>query len=141
MRSEIEISAALDRYSDTVRRLCMVHLKNEADTEDIFQTVFLKYVLHSAPFESESHKKAWLIRVTLNACRDLIKSFFRSHSAPLDEARQLAAEVPSEPRGAPHSGRAGHEGKVRPAEGRGAGRGRRVKPRRRPAARLPWNSD
>ena len=36
----------------------MVYLKNDADTEDIFQTVFLKYVLSSVSFESEEHEKA-----------------------------------------------------------------------------------
>ena len=42
MRSEEEIRQAIDRYADTVRRICRVHLKNREDTEDIFQTVFLK---------------------------------------------------------------------------------------------------
>ena len=76
MRSEREAIKAIERYSDTVRRLCMIHLKNCADTEDIFQTVFLKYVLSSVTFESEEHEKAWFIRVTINACKDLLKSFF-----------------------------------------------------------------
>ena len=58
----------------------LVHLKNHADTEDIFQTVFLKYVLSSVSFESDEHEKAWFIRVTINACKDLIKSFFRSRA-------------------------------------------------------------
>lgn len=40
MRSEQEMAEAIQRYGDMVRRLCMVHLKNYADTEDIFQTVF-----------------------------------------------------------------------------------------------------
>ena len=71
MRSEQEINSAIDRYADTVRRLCVLHLKNSADTEDIFQTVFLKYALHAKPFESEEHEKAWFIRVTINACKDL----------------------------------------------------------------------
>ena len=93
MRSEIEISAALDRYSDTVRRLCMVHLKNIADTEDIFQTVFLKYALSSAEFESREHEKAWFIRVTINACRDLLRSFFRSRTVSLDELTEQAAPL------------------------------------------------
>lgn len=93
MRSEIEISAALDRYSDTVRRLCMVHLKNMADTEDIFQTVFLKYALRSAEFESREHEKAWFIRVTINACRDLLRSFFRSRTVSLDELTEQAAPL------------------------------------------------
>ncbi len=93
MRSEIEISAALDRYSDTVRRLCMVHLKNIADTEDIFQTVFLKYALSSAEFESREHEKAWFIRVTINACRDLLRSFFRRRTVSLDELTEQAAPL------------------------------------------------
>lgn len=93
MRSEIEISAALGRYSDTVRRLCMVHLKNIADTEDIFQTVFLKYALSSAEFESREHEKAWFIRVTINACRDLLRSFFRKRTVSLDELTEQAAPL------------------------------------------------
>ncbi len=86
MRSEQEANRALDLYSDTVRRICMIHLKNYADTEDIFQTVFLKYVLSSTVFKNEEHEKAWFIRVTINACKDLLKSFFRSRTVPLDES-------------------------------------------------------
>ena len=44
MRSEEEARRAIGLYGDTVRRICMVHLKNYADTEDVFQNVFLKYV-------------------------------------------------------------------------------------------------
>ena len=84
MRNEEEAGRAIRLYADTVRRICMVHLKNYSDTEDIFQTVFLKYVLHSKPFESEEHEKAWIIRVTVNACKDLLKSVFRSQTVPLD---------------------------------------------------------
>ncbi len=94
MRSEAEAVRAIERYSDTVRRLCAVHLKNEADTEDIFQTVFLKYVLSSVSFESDEHEKAWFIRVTINACKDLLKSFFRSRTVPLDEAAERPAQPP-----------------------------------------------
>lgn len=94
MRSEAEAVRAIERYSDTVRRICAVHLKNEADTEDIFQTVFLKYALSSVSFESDEHEKAWFIRVTLNACKDLLKSFFRSRTVPLDEAAWRPAQPP-----------------------------------------------
>ena len=85
MRSEQEVNEAIERYADTVRRLCMLHLKNHADTEDIFQTVFLKYLLSSKEFETPEHEKAWFIRVTVNACRDLLKSFFRSHTVSMEE--------------------------------------------------------
>ena len=92
MRNEEEVNAAIERYGDTVRRLCMVHLKNEADTQDIFQTVFLKYVLSSVRFESPEHEKAWLIRVTINACRDLLKSFFHSRVVPLEAAAACTSD-------------------------------------------------
>lgn len=71
----------------------MVHLKNFADTEDIFQTVFLKYVLSSVSFESEEHEKAWFIRVTTNACKDLLKSFFHSRITSLDGLLEKPGEM------------------------------------------------
>ena len=92
------MNLAVERYADTVKRLCMVHLKNTADTEDIFQTVFLKYALSSAEFESREHEKAWFIRVTINACKDLLKSFFRSRTVSLDELAELPAELDEDKR-------------------------------------------
>ena len=96
MRSEQEVSRAIDRYADTVRRLCLIRLKNEADTEDIFQTVFLKYAISHIAFESEEHEKAWFIRVTINACKDLLKSFFRSRTVPLEELLEQPAQSPQD---------------------------------------------
>lgn len=98
MRSEQEAARAMERHADTVRRLCMIHLKNHADTEDIFQTVFLKYVLSSTVFQSEEHERAWFIRVTLNACRDLLKSFFRSRTVPLETLEPVPASLPPDHR-------------------------------------------
>lgn len=92
MRSEEEVTRAIQRHSDTVKRICLVHLKNSADTEDIFQNVFLKYALSSAVFENPEHEKAWFIRVTMNACKDLLKSFFRSHTVPLDQVIEQAID-------------------------------------------------
>lgn len=98
MRNEQEVNRVIEQYSDTVRRLCMIHLKNHADTEDIFQTVFLKYVLSSVSFENEEHEKAWFIRVTINACKDLLKSFFRTHIVSLDEILDQPALLPPDNR-------------------------------------------
>ncbi len=93
MRSESDVISTMDTYADTVRRICMVHLKNSEDTEDIFQTVFLKYALYSGQFESAEHKKAWIIRVTINACKDLLKSFFRSKTVPIEELTNQQPQV------------------------------------------------
>ena len=99
MRSEWEANRAIDRYADLVRRVCMIHLKNHADTEDIFQTVFLKYVTGTTEFESEEHEKAWFIRVTINACKDLLRSFFRSRTVSLDDLLEQPDQVPEDHRG------------------------------------------
>ena len=96
MRSEEDANRAVDLYGDTVRRICMIHLKNRADTEDIFQTVFLKYVLRTAPFDSPEHEKAWIIRVTVNACKDLLRSFFRSRTVSLDVLIEKPQEIPED---------------------------------------------
>nr|WP_308628340.1 RNA polymerase sigma factor [uncultured Eisenbergiella sp.] len=85
MHKEAEVNRALDLYADTVRRICFMYLKNDADVEDVFQEVFLKYLLHPSSFESDAHEKAWLIRVTINVCKDVLKSFFRRRVRSLEE--------------------------------------------------------
>lgn len=96
MRSEHEVNIAIDRYADMILRLCAVYLKNSADAEDILQNVFLKYTLYPKPFESREHEKAWLIRVAVNECKDLLKSFFRSRTVSLEELREYAPEITGE---------------------------------------------
>lgn len=94
MRSEQEVNAAIERYADTVRRICVVYLKNSADTEDVFQNVFFKYFLSSKTFDSSEHEKAWFIRVTINACKDWIKSFFRSRTVSFEDIAELPYDAP-----------------------------------------------
>lgn len=93
MRGEQEVSRAIEAYGNLIRRICLIHLKNHADTEDIFQTVFLKYLLSSAEFQSREHEKAWFIRVTANACRDLLKSAFRRRAVSLDVLTDQPGEL------------------------------------------------
>lgn len=93
MRSEQDAKRAIDLYADMIRRICLLHLKNHEDTEDVFQEVFLKYILHSDVFENAEHEKAWFIRVTINACKDLLKSLFRRRTVPLDVLSEEAASV------------------------------------------------
>lgn len=93
MRSEMEVNRAVEEYADMVRRVCFCHLKNQEDTEDVFQNVFLKYMLHEKTFSDREHEKAWLLRVTINSCKDLLKSFFRRNMVSLDMVTDMAAEV------------------------------------------------
>ena len=96
MRSEQEVNRVIELYGDTVRRLCMIYLKNYADTEDIFQNVFLKYATSSIKFENDEHEKAWFIRVTINKCKDLLKSFFRNRTVSLDDIVEKPEAITSD---------------------------------------------
>lgn len=79
------LSVALERYSNTVRRICYMYLKNSTDVDDVFQEIFLKYIQNKVPFQSDEHEKAWIIRVTINKCKDICKSFWRQKVFSIDD--------------------------------------------------------
>ena len=91
MRSEQETHRAIETYSDMIRRICFYHLKGSADTEDVFQNVFLKYMLYEGDFTDAEHEKAWFIRVSINACKDHLKSLFRHNTVSLEVLAEEAA--------------------------------------------------
>ncbi|UOO36849.1 sigma-70 family RNA polymerase sigma factor [Oscillospiraceae bacterium CM] len=76
---------AIDKYADMIRRVTFLHLKNRDDVEDIFQEVFLQLLRCNKIFDSEAHEKAWLLRVAINKCKDLHKSFFRKNVLYLED--------------------------------------------------------
>lgn len=84
MKSEADLNRAVEAYGDMVRRICFVHLKNRHDTEDVFQNVYLKYLLHENSFESGEHEKAWFARVAINACTDWLRYLSRRKWVPLE---------------------------------------------------------
>ncbi len=96
MRSDQEANRAIELYADMIRRICLLHLKSNADTEDVLQNVLLKYVLYTGSFENAEHEKAWLIRLTINACKDYLKSLFRHNALPLEVLSEEAACVQPE---------------------------------------------
>ena len=92
MKTQEEIIDAIDKYADTVRRICYLHTNTEQDSEDIFQNVFLKYMTKAPAFSDDEHEKAWIIRVTINSCKDLFKSLFRRNVSSIDDINETAAE-------------------------------------------------
>lgn len=80
-----EINEVIDKYKDMVYRLAFSRTKNEADAEDVFQEVFCRYFKSFPEFQSEEHKKAWLIKVTINCSNKLFSSAWFRRAVPLDE--------------------------------------------------------
>lgn len=79
-----DIEKTVELYADMILRIAVQNTQNRSDAEDIMQEVFLRLV--KAPnFRDESHRKAWLIRVTINLSKNLKKSFWHRHTEPLPE--------------------------------------------------------
>ena len=60
-----EAATVVERYAAMVYRLAAAQLRSRADAEDVFQEVFLRYMRSAPEFESEEHRKAWLLREKL----------------------------------------------------------------------------
>ena len=92
MQSEQKVNHAIETYADMIKRICFYHLKNPADTEDVFQNVFLKYMMHDEPFFDDEHEKAWLIRTTIHICMDILKSSWHRRTVPLTDSLQAQTQ-------------------------------------------------
>ncbi|MCR6544106.1 sigma-70 family RNA polymerase sigma factor [Dehalobacterium formicoaceticum] len=73
-----EITDLYNRHVDMVYRISLMLLKNIADAEDATQTTFIKLIASNTLFSNEEHEKRWLIFVTKNICKDMLKSAWHS---------------------------------------------------------------
>ena len=87
----------VETYADAMLRLSFSYLKNTADAQDVCQTVLVKLLTRPRDFESPEHERAWVLKMTANQCRDLLKSAWRHRTCDLEACAQLAA--PEEPQG------------------------------------------
>ena len=75
-------------YADMIYRIALQNLKNTADAEDIFQDVCLTLLTKNAPLFDDVHIKNWLIRVTINKCKNFSKSLWQNKTESLDLSRE-----------------------------------------------------
>jgi RNA polymerase sigma-70 factor (ECF subfamily) len=77
----------LRKYSDMVYRLAFSRVKNPHDADDITQDVFLKYISAEKTYNDEEHRKAWLIKTTVNTSKTLVLSSWsrRRSGAEIDD--------------------------------------------------------
>lgn len=68
------ITAALQKHSAMVYRICFMYLKSREEAEDALQEIFLRYIQADKKFENDEHEKAWLCKVSFNLCKDILKS-------------------------------------------------------------------
>lgn len=72
-------------YGKMLFRLCMVYLGNKEDTEEAMQESFFKLIYNSPKFTDGNHEKAWLIRVTINICKDMLRSVWHKRVVKMED--------------------------------------------------------
>lgn len=83
-----DLELVIEKYSNILYKICFVILKNEQDTKDVLQETFITYMTKKPVFASEEHKKAWLIKVSQNKCKEFLR-FHKKHAGiPLEEVEE-----------------------------------------------------
>ena len=90
-RSE-QIERIIRKYADMIYRIAYQNTGNYSDADDILQEVSIALVTKDAPLYDEEHLKSWLIRVTINKCRDLHRHLSVIETEPLEDHEDIAAE-------------------------------------------------
>ena len=82
---EMNYQKTVEKYSNMVYRLAYFYTNSKYDADDIYQDVFLKYLQNKKQYENEEHKKAWLIKVTINSCKKMWFSSWKRKIVSLND--------------------------------------------------------
>ena len=88
------IEAIVRKYSPALLRAAFSVLRNTADAQDAAQEAFLRLLEKRPAFNDEQHEKAWLIRVAINAAKNIRSAAARTE--PIEENTAFVYEEYSE---------------------------------------------
>lgn len=80
-----DLESLMRTYGNDVLRTAYMYVKDIHTAEDIFQEVFIKVNNHLHTFQGNSTIKTWIIRITINTCKDYLKSAYSRHTVPMEE--------------------------------------------------------
>ena len=86
----------VETYSDQLLRVAYSVLDSVPDAQDVCQEALLKALEHAGEFESPTHERVWLIRVTVNLCKNLRRSPWHTRTVGLDTVAEQPAFQPEE---------------------------------------------
>ena len=94
MLTKQEFDRAAERYLDMVYRIALNYFRHPQDAEDAAQEAMLRLWRTDTNFEGEDHLRRFLVRVTLNVCRDFSRSPWRKRTVPLESCREPEFSTP-----------------------------------------------
>lgn len=83
-----DIEALIRQYGNDVLRTAYMYVKDVHTAEDIFQDVFIKVNQKLSTFEGNASIKTWIIRITINTCKDYLKSAWNRRVVPMMDYRE-----------------------------------------------------
>ena len=86
------LEAVIKEYGHRVQSLAFIYLKNRPDAEDVAQEVFLAYYRKAPHFLSSQSEKSWLMKVTVNKCKSLMRAKYRDEVPLTDDLCYLPPE-------------------------------------------------
>lgn len=87
---------AVAQHQDMVYRVALHWFGVPQDAEDAVQEVFLRLYTEGKTFDGPEHLRRWLLRVTVNVCKDALKSPWRKRRVPLDSIPEPVFEQPEQ---------------------------------------------
>jgi RNA polymerase sigma-70 factor (ECF subfamily) len=83
-----DIENLIRQYGNDVLRTAYMYVKDSHTAEDIFQEVFIKVNQKLSTFEGNSSIKTWIMRITINTCKDYLKSAWNRRVIPMMEYQE-----------------------------------------------------
>lgn len=92
LKTSESFDEVMRHYTPTVYRIAFTRLGSAADAEDVSQDVFIRYFKADITFESEEHRKAWLLHCAVNCANSFASSAWKRHNRDLEGLEQLPDE-------------------------------------------------
>jgi len=77
------MESVIQKHQNKLFRTAVAIIGSKAEAEDVVQDAFIKLFEKQQDFESAKHEAAWLIRITVNLCKNRLRSHWWKRSAPL----------------------------------------------------------
>lgn len=86
---------AIEKYYAMIFKMCLIMLCDEKDAEDATQETFIRYMTKRPVFQNEDHERAWLLKVSGNICKDILRQSKRRKALTIEECKCCTFDMES----------------------------------------------